>query len=258
VLAAGPATCQHGPVTLYVTQRALSSAPMHASGAGEAAWAKVRAMGDIQFTPLNPAPKPVSETPHWLRAAMEWLSAWMSPFSHRLAANFRVFEIGAAVIVVALVGWAIWASLRDRPSKSRTDATADEAVWRPDAAMAAALLSDADRLAAAGYFDEAVHLLLRRSFDDIATNRPGWLTPASTAREISQATALPAAARTAFAVIAGEVERSRYALHPLGNPDWTRARAAYATFAVPGPERDAKNREPVFGNKSRDNKGSNP
>ena len=45
--------------------------------------------------------------------------------------------------------------------------------------------------------------------------------------------ALPGAARVAFAVIAREVERSRYALHPLGLPDWMRARDAYAAFAVP-------------------------
>ena len=105
--------------------------------------------------------------------------------------------------------------------------------WRPDAAMASALLSDADLLAEAGRYDEAVHLLLRRSFDDIAQTRPDWLTPASTAREIARLAPLPAAARTAFGVIAGEVERSRYALNALGHPDWTRARAAYAAFAVP-------------------------
>ena len=79
-----------------------------------------------------------------------------------------------------------------------------------------------------------MHLLLRRSFDDIATARPEWLTPASTAREITRIAALPGAARTAFAVIAREVERSRYALHPLAQPDWARAREAYAAFAVPG------------------------
>jgi hypothetical protein len=190
-------------------------------------------MGDIQFTPLTPAPKPVTETPHWLRALVEWISARMAPLGHWLATHARLLEIGALVLVAGLIGWMIWGSVRGFRRAPRNSASADDTIWRPDAAMAAALLSDADRLAAQGRFDEAVHLLLRRSFDDIAATRPDWLTPASTAREISRLTALPAAARAAFGVIAREVERSRYALHPLGNPDWTRARDAYATFAVP-------------------------
>jgi hypothetical protein len=219
---------------IVVTRPAPSPAPLHASGAGEPAWTKVRAMGDIQFTPLSPAPRPVSETPHWFRAIVEWLAAWLGPIGRWLGANARLFEIGAIAVVVLFAGWIIVGMLRSRQSRTRGIARPDEPVWRPDAAKAAALLSDADQLAAAGRFDEEVHLLLRRSFDDIATTRPDWLTPASTAREIAGLAALPAAARTAFAVIAGEVERSRYALLPLGNPDWTRARAAYATFAVPG------------------------
>jgi len=223
---------------VFVTEHTLSPAPQQASGAGGmghggAAWAKVRAMGDIQFTPLTPAPKPVSETPHWLRAILETLASWLAPFGRWLAANFRLFEVAIVVAVVLLAGWMVLTGLRNRKHGARRNATSDEAAWRPDSAMAAALLSDADRLAAAGQFDEAVHLLLRRSFDDIAASRPDWLTPASTAREIAGLAALPAAARTAFAVIAGEVERSRYALHPLGGADWTRARAAYAAFAVP-------------------------
>jgi hypothetical protein len=190
-------------------------------------------MGDIQFTPLTPAPKPVTEAPQWLKALLQWLSAHLAPFGNWLAAHFRAFEIGAAILVGLLAGWLIWTSVRGYRRTGRTAQSVDTPIWRPDAAMAAALLSDADRLAADGRFDEAVHLLLRRSFDDIAKTRPEWLTPASTAREIAQVSALPAAARSAFGVITVEVERSRYALHPLGYPDWTRARAAYAGFAVP-------------------------
>jgi hypothetical protein len=192
-------------------------------------------MDDIQFTPLTPAPKPVAQTPRWLRDLVEWLNAHMAPFGNWLAEHFRAFEIAAVALLVLLAGWMIWRWLRGYRRAERADGHNDEAaVWRPDAAMAAALLSDADRLAAEGRFDEAVHLLLRRSFDDIAMTRPDWLTPASTAREIARLGALPAAARAAFGVITAEVERSRYALHPLGQPDWTRARAAYAGFAVPG------------------------
>ena len=202
--------------------------------AADAAWAKVRAMGDIQFSPLNPPPPPPPEPPPaWLRALSAWLDKWLGPIGHWLAGHATAIEIGVLVIAVLIVGWVIWSIWNGSTRPLRTAQFADAADWRPDVAVASALLADADQLAAAGRFDEAVHLLLRRSFDDIAQTRPDWLTPASTAREIARLAPLPAAARTAFGVIAGEVERNRYALNALGHPDWTRARAAYAAFAVP-------------------------
>ena len=192
-------------------------------------------MGDIQFTPLNPTPKPVSEPPAWLRALVEWLTVRLTPLVHWLAIHIRTIEIFACILLIMLLGWAlVRGSLTIFKRPRRQIPAEDSETWRPDAAMAAALLSDADQLAATGRFAEAVHLLLRRSFDYIAQTRPDWLTPASTAREIALLTALPLAARTAFGVIAREVERSRYALRPLDHPDWIRARAAYVAFAVPG------------------------
>ncbi|WP_353228264.1 hypothetical protein [Novosphingobium sp.] len=188
-------------------------------------------MGDIQFAPLQPVVVPRSQPPAWLRAVLDWLAARIAPLGTWLAQHWRAFEIGGAILLVvalAWFGWTMWQG-RQRTPRANDDAPA----WAPDAAMAAILLADADRLAAEGRFDEAVHLLLRRSFDDIAANRPDLLTPASTAREIAQGPTLPAPARSAFGVIAGEVERSRYALHPLRHDDWQRARAAYAAFAVP-------------------------
>jgi hypothetical protein len=204
------------------------------TAAADAAWAKVRAMGDIQYTPLTPAPVPVQQDPAWLRALFAWLEKWFGPLARWLVLHWRAIEVGALVVLALVLVWIVW-SLVSAPRRRARAAAADEAAaaWQPDAATASALLADADRLAAAGRFDEAVHLLLRRSFDDIAANRPDWLTPASTAREIARLSALPAAARSAFAVIAGEVERSRYALDRLGQSDWARARDAYAAFAVP-------------------------
>lgn len=190
-------------------------------------------MSDIQFTPLHPRPVPVSKTPQWVIDLAEWLGRHMAPIDRWLVTHWRAIEYTVLGVVGLSLAWLIWTMVRGwlRTRRGPVAAVVDE--WRPDAVMAKALLADADRLAAEGRFDEAVHLLLRRSFDDIADTRPDWLTPASTAREIARLAALPAAARSAFGVIAGEVERSRYALSPLGPPDWTRARAAYADFAVP-------------------------
>ena len=104
--------------------------------------------------------------------------------------------------------------------------------WVPDAGEALALLEDADRLAAEGRYDEATHLLLKRSVGQIAAARPDLLEPSSTAREIAELPALSEAARGAFALIAGRVERSLFALRSLSADDWHAARAAYADFAL--------------------------
>jgi hypothetical protein len=73
---------------------------------------------------------------------------------------------------------------------------------------------------------------LQRSVADIAAARPDWLSPSSTAREIALLPALPATARQAFATMAEEVERARYALRAPGLGEWQRARGAYAAFAL--------------------------
>jgi len=212
------------------TPALLTHGQMPDASTGEAAWVKARAMGDIQFAPLNPVVTPPAKDPQWLRDLLDWLAARLAPIGHWLVDYARAIEIGAVILAVLVVCSIAWSLLRDRRKGPRVTQTPS---WTPDAAQASALLADADALADAGRFDEAVHLLLRRSFDDIATARPDWLTPASTAREIARIATLPASARGAFAAIAGEVERSRYALHPLASGDWLRARAAYAAFAVP-------------------------
>ena len=78
--------------------------------------------------------------------------------------------------------------------------------WRPDAGAAQILLAQADALAAQGEYDEAVHLLLRRSVADIAGRLPDFLRPSLTARDIAGARSVPTRARNAFAEIARIVE----------------------------------------------------
>ena len=99
------------------------------------------------------------------------------------------------------------------------------------AGVARALLADADRLAAAGDYDGATHLLLRRSVEQIEEARAMVLPRALTAREIAAYAHLPAKAQTAFSLITARVEASRYALRPLNVVDWQAARAAYTGFA---------------------------
>ena len=105
-------------------------------------------------------------------------------------------------------------------------------MWAPAAGDALALLEDADALAAQGRYDEATHLLLKRSVGQIAAARPDLVEPATTARELAALPSLPDGARTAFGTIATRVERSLFALRTLSADDWQAARAAYAEFAL--------------------------
>lgn len=103
--------------------------------------------------------------------------------------------------------------------------------WRPDAAQARALLGDADSLAAAGRFEEAIHLLLFRSIDDLVARRPGAVKPALTSRDISELQVLPAEARRAFARLAQAVERTFFGGRTADAEDFGAARKDYEAFA---------------------------
>ncbi len=199
-------------------------------------WRTLRADDDIQFAPLE-LPKP-PETPEWLKSLGRFLESLFSPLAEMLGAIGRFLGVSASLlgwilvgVAVVLVGVLIWRhGLRLPDRQPRESEAAPD--WMPDTGDALALLEDADRLAAQGRYDEATHLLLKRSVGQIAAARPDLLEPSSTAREIAQLPALSDAARGAFALIAGRVERSLFALRSLTADDWTAARAAYADFAL--------------------------
>jgi hypothetical protein len=107
-------------------------------------------------------------------------------------------------------------------------ATAD---WRPEPEKARALLGDADALAAAGRFEEAIHMLLFRSIDDLVARRPGHVRPALTSRDIADLAVLPPSARDAFARLAQAVERTFFGGRAAGADEFGAARADYEAFA---------------------------
>lgn len=205
----------------------------------------MRAMKDIQFAPVpdKAAPQP-SELPEWLKAIGRFLARLLEPVGRFLewlfgpivrlfGLNWNAIEIALAGLAVIGAAWIAWMLLRPWLAARRTrPVEVESAEWGPDRDAALALLEDADRLAAEGRFGEAAHLLLQRSVAHIAAARPDWLKPSSTAREIGRIEPLPSRAKTAFGVIAREVERSLFALRGLSADDWTRARAAYAEFAL--------------------------
>jgi hypothetical protein len=200
-----------------------------ANAASSDAYEAVRADDSIQYAPIEIEPPP--EPPSWLSDLFEFLAKLFEPLGKVFGASWPVMKWVLIAVGIALLLYLLWKLLAPvLDLKSRASIETEE--WVPVEAEAIALLEEADRLAAAGDYDEATHLLLKRSVGQIADARPEWVDPSSTARELAALPALPQAARNAFGTIAERVERSLFALRKLGADDWQAARAAYAEFAL--------------------------
>lgn len=212
---------------MYLTAPVIQGAEAAENAARD--WQAVQADTSIQYGPVPPLNLPQQADPAWLK----FLRDLLEPIGKALGMSWPVLQwvlIALAVAAALYAAWRLSEPWRERVAGSAGD-EADPG-WTPDRDAALALLEDADRLAAAGRYGEAAHLLLQRSVHHIAAARPDWVHPATTAREIAAIPALPGAARSAFAVIAGRVERSLFALRALDLSDWQAARAAYADFAL--------------------------
>lgn len=198
----------------------------------DAAYEQVRGDGSIQFTPEFA--KPADPPPQWWDDVSRWLGKLLEPIAQALAAAWpwlsKLLLVALVVGVLAL----LWVILAPYIADWRERRGAAQPEWVPDQAQARALLEEADRLAAQGRFDEAAHLLLYRSIEDIAAKRPDLLRPSTTTREIGAFDALSQRARQAFGVIAGHVEASFFARRPLDRSAWDSSREAYRAFALDG------------------------
>ena len=177
----------------------------------------------IQFDlPAYVPPTP----PDWLKPLLDMLS-WLGPYMIYL---FWGAVITGGAIILLLIFLELKGIAWRLPWQRAKSAAVAEETWRPDAGAAQILLSEADALAARGEYDEAVHLLLRRSVADIAGRLPDFLRPSLTARDIAAAPSIPARARHAFTQIARIVEAALFARRPVGAEGWREARGAYEQF----------------------------
>ncbi|MBY9063540.1 DUF4129 domain-containing protein [Sphingomonas yunnanensis] len=204
----------------------------------------------VQFQLTRPPP-PVP-TPAWLRTLGEWIEAALRPIARAfrwlgrwlpdlpdlpyakilLWSAIALLLAGVAWAVVERVRYGVWRWPRWRRRRAGDPTAAEEPpLFEP--APVRAWLREADALAAAGRFAEAVHLLLVRSVEDLARRRPAMVQPALTARELAAAPGLPPPARERFAAIARLVERSLFGGRPVDAAGWEMARADYAAFALP-------------------------
>lgn len=184
----------------------------------------LRARSDIQFEMATAKPP---EIPPWVR----WLVQHVAEISPALGwILLGLLLVGLAILLVLLFRTFV----RGRPSRDAdAEAAQDVAGWRPTETAARALLAEAEALAERGRYEEAVHLLLQRSLEDIQRHRPRLLRPALTSREIAGSDWMPGIVRSAFAAMAAPVERSLFGGRSLLRADWEEARAAYGAFALP-------------------------
>ena len=203
--------------------------PSDAERALELAHRKLLASKDLQFDFVT---YKVPEPPNWLIKFFEAIGE----FFKTIAPVLKYVFWGGLAVCVALIAWVIVRDLiRIRAQKLARplNLRGDEQGWRPSVEGAKALLGDADALAAEGRYAEAAHLLLLRGVNDFAAKRPGVLRPAYTSRDLASLEAMPAPARTAFALIADVVERSLFGGRPVDADHFAICRQAYADFALP-------------------------
>jgi hypothetical protein len=172
-------------------------------------------------------PEP-SPPPGWLRA--------FGAFLESLGPLFQViFWIAAGLVVAGLLYFLFGEAIRMRfggkraPVEMRTDDVLAD--LRPDAAAARSLLEEADALAQAGRFAEAVHLLLFRSIEDLQARIEGGVPTSLTAREIAALGKLPERAKRGLKPIIQVVERSFFGGRPVDAGGWQEARRSYEDFA---------------------------
>lgn len=196
----------------------------------EAAHAALRARKDLQFDFPELEIEPPPDPPGWLQALADAIGSFFGGLGPVTEVLFWGLVAAAVMGLVYLIareaGWIAWS-----PKARKTKPKAEE--YHPEAEMARALLADADELARAGRFAEAVHVLLLRSVEDMHRLRPRAVRPAATSRDIATLELLPAAARSAFSAMARMVETSLFGGRPVDAEGYAEARKAYADFAFP-------------------------
>jgi hypothetical protein len=195
-----------------------------------AAQAKLLHDSSLQFR-FDAAPPP-PQTPPWLLAVLQAIGQALHAVAEPLGYLLWAALIGGVLSILVFLGRDLLAPPKLSAAKV-LGALDKEAAWRPDRAVARALLEDADRLAAAGQFTDAAHVLLFRSIEDVRSRAPHLIAPSLTSRDIARLPEIPAAPRSAFSKISDVVEQAVFGRRPVDEQGWVACRDAYALFAFP-------------------------
>ena len=213
----------------------FAAGPAPSQEALRAAQARLMRDPSLQFSfDKAPPPPPQTNLPHWLVAMLRAIGEFIGWIGQGLG---WIFIGGLVLALLIVLGFIVREFVRARwPDMFKKKPAKPRAIvdWRPEAAVALALLDEADRLAAAGRYAEAARLILHRSIEEIEGRRPRLVRPALTAREIGRLDDIPEAARTTFAAIASVVERSLFGGRDVDAAGFAECRRTYEAFAFPG------------------------
>ena len=152
-------------------------------------------------------------------------------------------------LLAAAVGFIIFTIVREiarirnnMVPKDKDEELPETPDYQPDAETARILLADAEKLAAAGKYEEAVHAILFRTIQDIQDKRPHHVKRSLTSREISRLPILSEKAREGFSMIGRLVENSFFGGGTLTKVDYTTSVATYKSFAFGKTSAGAKRR----------------
>ncbi|MDR1920539.1 MAG: hypothetical protein LBS31_02180 [Candidatus Adiutrix sp.] len=163
---------------------------------------------------------------------LEWLRFDWAPGGF-LDGFAEVLLCGAGLVVLAVVVMALRNSLggvrrprRDEAAEKRAEPAA-AAAGRMDAAQL-----EADELARAGNFAQAMHILLLRSVNELRRRLDVAIAASLTSREILRGLSLGAEARAAFADIIGRVEISYFGAHEPGAEEYAACRRSFENLTL--------------------------
>lgn len=202
------------------------------------AFRRMRRNDSFQFE--LPPPPATPETPGWLKSLGDAIRALFDI----LGPVFKVlFWIGVGILIagaIYLIAQTIYNGLQARKNQIKAEPEQQPILYQPKQTQARILLDEIDDLAAQGRYDEAVHVLLHRSIQDIDTNRPNIIRRSLTSREIGSLSILTGAAQKAFSAIAQITEHSFFGGRQIGQAEYKQARKAYTDLVfTPNPQQSA-------------------
>jgi hypothetical protein len=213
----------------------FAAGPAPSQEALRAAQARLMRDPTLQFSfDKAPPPPPQTNLPHWLVVVLRAIGEFIGWIGQGLG---WIFIGGLALALLIVLGFIVREFIRARwPNLLKRKPVKRRAIvdWRPEAAVALALLDEADRLAAAGRYAEAARLILHRSIEEIEGRRPRLVRPALTSREIGGLDDIPEGARTTFSAIAAVVERSLFGGRDVDAAGFAECRRTYEAFAFHG------------------------
>jgi hypothetical protein len=166
-------------------------------------------LDDSGYQRTLPGPQPLPEPPFHLNLSLAQLLVWLA-------------YAGAAILVVLAV---VWLARRFGPRTEDVEVKPkDEARPRPVAIPTA----DAEALATAGRFGEAIHQLLLDTLG--ALSRAARLEPSLTSREIVARVPLAPRAREALGGLVAAVEISFFGGEAPGERDYRACRERFEVF----------------------------